>query len=226
MTGYRRYKIFATMTPQTYCNFYTHQNKSKRHIHHEKMATLLSWLGLDCIDKDIDYDGNHEPERQLGSVHYFSTYLIFFMKIVEYRFPANFEFEEGWKFKSYTNQMEMVLQGEWRILYEELLNWHAYCKEHDRHQGPKSSPENINEVSVKNYANKGQLRRALAAADKGNEAQDATAEEVLEMHYQRTRSTLRGVHLRIAKFGSHAVCATSQLNGRADRGSRSSPCIH
>ena len=78
--------------------------------------------------------------------------------------------------------MEMVLQGEWRILYEELLNWHAYCTEHDKHQGPKSSQEHLNKVSIRNYANEGQLSRALAAADKGNEAQDATAEAVMAMH--------------------------------------------
>jgi hypothetical protein len=78
--------------------------ESKIPVHHEKMGTLLSWLGRDCIDTDIGHDGNHEPEHQPGSVHYFSTYLIFFMKIAEYRIPANFETEEGMKFESYTKQ--------------------------------------------------------------------------------------------------------------------------
>ena len=51
----------------------------KRHIHHEKTATLFSWLGLDCIDKDIGYDRNHDPERLTLSG------LFSFLSVIQYK---------------------------------------------------------------------------------------------------------------------------------------------
>ena len=114
---------FEDNPPNILCFRHLPKIGKKRHIHHEKMATLFSWLGLDCIDDRGCDEG--EPERQPGSVHYFSTYMIFFMKIAEYKIPRNFETEEGWKFKSYTNQMEIIdCRLHRRLVHSTILGSH------------------------------------------------------------------------------------------------------
>ena len=168
------------------------KNSNKKPFHHERWKTFFDWIGGACINSEIGYESETDPDRRDGCVHYLTSHLIFFMKLAQFKIPAGYvkgatrRFATG-KCKrsdlkwSYNERLDMVLQGKWRQLYTELLNWHTYCKNHDLWQRRSRSVEGANDAKVTKLADQGQLSRAIAALD-STCVTKGTAEKILELH--------------------------------------------
>ena len=128
---------------------------NKRGTHHKIIGEIFGWLGNEMIPKD-------------QGIHWMTIPITLFISLASIKIPANIDDPRNamktFPVKySWTQQLDMVQKGKWRLLYQNVINWKKKCKQKGWHQMKIASQ--IDPSKIEFLAATGHLSRCVRALD-------------------------------------------------------------